>query len=152
MKRFLRPLVVWTIGVMLGGLTLRAAELPDLWSERLKSVVAVEFYVETETDRRPALSYGTVIDRNGTIILPAAAIDSRISPSQLKEFKVHRPRRSSQRAGGVPGSGCPQRLALRPRWSENAERTDADHRFRGQGWEWDGAALGRRSLGHRSPQ
>jgi hypothetical protein len=29
-----------------------AADLPALWAERIKSVVAVEFYVESETERR----------------------------------------------------------------------------------------------------
>ncbi len=66
-----------------------AADIPALWAERVKSVVAVEFYVETETDRQPGLSYGTVVDNNGTIILPSAAVDPRVSPDQLKDFKVH---------------------------------------------------------------
>lgn len=70
---------------------LRAADLPALWAERVKCVVAVEYYVETETDRRPATSYGTVIDRQGTIILPSVAVSPRVTPSQLKDFKVYRP-------------------------------------------------------------
>jgi serine protease Do len=73
----------------------RAADIPTLWAERVKSVVAVEFYVETEVDRSPSLSYGTVVDDKGTIILPSAAIDPRIAPAQLKEFKVHRPGEST---------------------------------------------------------
>ncbi len=73
----------------------RGADVPTLWAERVKSVVAVEFYVENEVDRSPSLSYGTVIDDKGTIILPAAAIDPRVAPAQLKEFKVHRPGESA---------------------------------------------------------
>ncbi len=76
-----------------------ASDIPALWAERVKSTVAVEFYVETETDRRPALSFGTVIDSNGTIILPSAAVDPRVSPDQLKDFKVHRAGETSS----VPG-------------------------------------------------
>jgi serine protease Do len=68
-----------------------AADLPALWAERVKSVVAVEFYVESETDRRPTVSYGTVIDHKGTVILPPIAINPRTTPSQLKDFKVYRP-------------------------------------------------------------
>lgn len=70
-----------------------------LWAERVKSVVAVEFFVESETDRRSSLSYGTVIDANGTIILPAAAISPRIGVGQLKYFKVHR----AGEVASVPG-------------------------------------------------
>lgn len=70
---------------------LRAADLPALWAERLKCVVAVEFFTETEVDRRPNVVFGVVADTQGTIILPAAAIESRVVPSQLKEFKVYRP-------------------------------------------------------------
>jgi len=75
---------------LLATLTLRAADLPALWAERVKSVVAVEYYTETETDRRPSVCYGTVIDTNGTIILPPVAINPRMTPSQLKEFKVYK--------------------------------------------------------------
>jgi serine protease Do len=71
--------------------SLRAADLPSLWAERVKCVVAVEYYTETEVDRRPSVAYGTVIDDQGTIILPSIAISARATPSQLKEFKVYRP-------------------------------------------------------------
>lgn len=76
---------------LIAATALRAADLPALWAERVKCVVAVEYYVETETDRRPATSYGTVIDRQGTIILPSVAVSPRVTPSQLKDFKVYRP-------------------------------------------------------------
>ena len=85
--------------VLFTGRSLRAQDIPALWAERVKSVVAVEFYVEAETERRPALSYGTVVDVNGTIILPSGAVDSRIAPDQLKDFKVHK----AGEALSVPG-------------------------------------------------
>jgi serine protease Do len=69
----------------------RAADLPTLWAERVKSTVAVEYVTQTELERRPTVSYGTVVDSNGTIILPSAAIDLRIAPKQLKDFKVYLP-------------------------------------------------------------
>ncbi|MEI8090103.1 MAG: PDZ domain-containing protein [Opitutaceae bacterium] len=71
--------------------SLEAADLPALWNERLKCVVAVEFFTETEVDRRPNVVFGVVVDTQGTIILPSAAIESRVAPAQLKEFKVYRP-------------------------------------------------------------
>ena len=69
----------------------RADDLPALWAERVKSVVAVEYYVETEIERRPSVAYGTVIDDKGTIILPSVAVNPRATPAQLKDFKVYRP-------------------------------------------------------------
>lgn len=85
---------------LLAALTSRAADLPALWAERVKSVVAVEYYTETETDRRPSVCYGTVIDRDGTIILPPVAVNPRMTPAQLKEFKIYRPGSSTS----VPGT------------------------------------------------
>lgn len=88
MKRLFPFFAAW---LLLAGFPLRAADLPTMWAERLKSVVAVEYVTETETDRRPSMALGVVTDNTGTIILPAAAIDPRVPPTQLKEFKVYLP-------------------------------------------------------------
>jgi serine protease Do len=68
-----------------------AADLPTLWAMRAKCTVAVEYMTETEFERRPTIAYGTVVDSSGTIILPSAAIDLRVSPKQLRDFKVYLP-------------------------------------------------------------
>jgi serine protease Do len=73
------------------GSALRAADLPALWAERVKCVVAVQYYVETESDRRDTITFGTVIDDQGTIVLPPAAVNLRFAPDQLKDFNVFRP-------------------------------------------------------------
>jgi len=86
----LRPTAGLLLALILTAV-LHAADLPALWAERIKSVVAVEYYTETETERRPSVSYGTVIDDQGTIILPSVAISPHVTPSQLKDFKVYRP-------------------------------------------------------------
>jgi serine protease Do len=75
----------------LAGLPARAADLPALWSQRARCTVAVEYVTETEFERRPTIAYGTVVDTAGTIILPSAAIDLRISPKQIRDFKVYLP-------------------------------------------------------------
>ncbi len=89
------PGIVWLALAFLAALAGRrveaAAELPALFAERLSSVVAVEYVTETEVDRRPTISMGTVIDANGTIILPSSAIDSRTAIWQLKDFRVYLP-------------------------------------------------------------
>lgn len=82
---------------------LRGADLPQLWAERVKAVVAVEFYMETEIERRPTVSYGTVIDDQGTIILPSVAVNPRATPAQLKEFKIFRPGNPTSAAGEYLG-------------------------------------------------
>src|SRR3954469_22061455 len=68
-----------------------AADLPALWAERAKSVLAVEYVTETEIERRPTIAMGTVIDDRGTIILPSNSIDPRAATWQLKEFKIYLP-------------------------------------------------------------
>jgi len=78
---------------------LSAADVAALWKERLACTVAVEFFVETETDRRESTSCGTVIDDQGTIILPPSAINLRFSPDQLRGFKLYLP-------GEAVGSPC----------------------------------------------
>ncbi|MDO8540395.1 MAG: PDZ domain-containing protein [Opitutaceae bacterium] len=67
------------------------ADLPALWAERVKSVVAVEYMTVTEVERQPSVSMGTVIDGNGTIILPSGAVDPRTALWELKDFKVYLP-------------------------------------------------------------
>jgi serine protease Do len=80
------------LGLMMATLALPAAtDLPKLWADRTKSVVAVEYTTETETERRPTISMGTVIDALGTIIIPSGAIDPRAATWQLKDFKVFLP-------------------------------------------------------------
>ncbi|MFA5262476.1 MAG: PDZ domain-containing protein [Opitutaceae bacterium] len=69
----------------------RASDLAALWAERVSCTAAVEFYAETETERRENTSFGTVIDERGTIILPPQAINLRFAPDQLKGFKVFYP-------------------------------------------------------------
>lgn len=70
---------------------LRAADLPALWAERLHSVAAVDYYTETEAERHLTTGFGVAIDAVGTIILPPAAVDARVSPAQLRDFRVYLP-------------------------------------------------------------
>lgn len=67
------------------------APLNELFNERLKSIVAVEFFIQAETERQPVMVLGTVVDDQGTVILPGAAILPSVAPAQLRDFKVYRP-------------------------------------------------------------
>ena len=80
-----------------------AEDLPALWAERVKSVVAVEYVTETEVERRPTVTMGTVIDAGGTIIVPAGAIDPRAATWQLKDFKVYLPGEATSTPGQYLG-------------------------------------------------
>lgn len=86
--RFLRR---YGLTLPLVALAATATPLPELFNERIKSVVAVEFFVHSETERQPVTVLGTVIDTAGTIILPGAAIGPSVAPGQLKDFMVYRP-------------------------------------------------------------
>ena len=65
--------------------------LPDMWAERVKSVVAIDYVTETEDERRMSTAYGVAIDTEGTVILPSAAVDVRIDPKRLRRFKAYIP-------------------------------------------------------------
>lgn len=81
----------------------RAADLPTLWAERVKSVVAIEYVTETEVERRPTVTMGTVIDAQGTVILQSGAIDPRAATWQLKDFKVYLPGEATSTPGQYLG-------------------------------------------------
>jgi serine protease Do len=68
-----------------------AADLASLLPERLKSIVAVEFTIQTEIERRQVVIAGTVIDDRGTIIIPGTNIPNGLGIDQLKDFKVYLP-------------------------------------------------------------
>lgn len=76
---------------MAAGPQARSADLPSLWAARVKCVVAVEYTVETESERRSMFDYGTVVDSNGTIILPSGSVEANLPPEQLKDFKIYLP-------------------------------------------------------------
>lgn len=67
------------------------ASLSELWRERVQTVVGVEFDVENELGRQPVEVPGVVIDGQGTIIFTGQAVNNRVSPGQLKDFRVYLP-------------------------------------------------------------
>lgn len=79
------------------------ADLSALWAERVKTCVAVEYVVQSENERHTTLAYGVAIDARGTIVLPAEAIDARLSPGQLEDFKVYQPGDPTPYAGRYLG-------------------------------------------------
>lgn len=68
-----------------------AADLASLLPERLKAIVAVEFTIQTEIERRQVTIAGTVVDDQGTIVIPGANIPSGAAVDQLKDFKIYLP-------------------------------------------------------------
>ncbi len=95
-------LVVAMLGFRLAGLADDNSPPPplaDLIEQRVKSVVAVEFFIETETDRRPSTVVGIVADDKGLIVLLDSAIPGWLPPAQLKDFRVY----AAGSREGVPG-------------------------------------------------
>lgn len=78
---------------LLSGVAASAADLPALFKERVKSVVAVEFFTESELDRRPTVAAALVADDAGTLVLPQSAINGYVPPGKLKDFRVYLPGR-----------------------------------------------------------
>lgn len=62
----------------------------ELFDQRSRSILVVEFFVETEVDRRPVSVNGIVINSDGVIQLAASAVPSWVPVDDLKEFKVYR--------------------------------------------------------------
>ena len=69
----------------------RADDLPALFKERVASVVAVEFFTESELDRRPTIAAAVVADAKGTLALPPATINVFVPPDKLKDFRIYLP-------------------------------------------------------------
>ncbi len=59
-----------------------------LFNERVKSVVAVEMFVQNEIDRDPLGTVGVVFDEEGRIILVDSSIPSWLPPERFKDIRV----------------------------------------------------------------
>ena len=86
-----RSLMLGAIAMgMLGSAAATAAPtLGELFEERRKSVLVVEFFVETEVDRRPVTVNGMVVNSDGVLQLAANAVPRWVPVDKLKEFKVY---------------------------------------------------------------
>ncbi|MBL4574572.1 MAG: PDZ domain-containing protein [Opitutaceae bacterium] len=89
--RLYRRVFLLLVFQMVGGAVCQggAGAIQTLFDERIKSVVAIEFFVETEVDRRPTTVIGMVIDAEGLILLLDQAIPGWLPPDQLKGFTVY---------------------------------------------------------------
>lgn len=65
------------------------ADFEQLFDERLSSVVAVEFFIQQEVEREPAIAIGLVFDEEGRVVLLDTAIPSWLPPERFKDFRVH---------------------------------------------------------------
>jgi len=64
----------------------QAADLFDLVQERTKAIVALEFVVEREVDRREGEAFGLIIDDAGTIVVLEDMIPSWVPLEKMKDF------------------------------------------------------------------
>ncbi|TVR49580.1 MAG: PDZ domain-containing protein [Puniceicoccaceae bacterium] len=68
-----------------------AANLEALFKERTRSVVGVEFFIQTELERRPVNVVGLVLDEQGHILLLDSAVPGWLPPDQLRDFRLFVP-------------------------------------------------------------
>lgn len=68
----------------------------DQFQERIRAVVAVEFFVQYETEREPREGVGLVADSEGLIVLNNDVVPSWVPPEQFKEFKIFIPGEDSE--------------------------------------------------------
>lgn len=73
--------------------------IESLFKERVRSVVAVSFIVQHETEREPVKVIGVYLDEEGHAILLDYAIPGWLPPDRLRDFKV--------RQLGSSGEGYP---------------------------------------------
>ncbi|WOO43243.1 PDZ domain-containing protein [Rubellicoccus peritrichatus] len=64
-------------------------DFEKLFDERLSSVVAVEFFIQQEVEREPAIAIGLVFDEEGRVVLLDTAIPSWLPPERFRDFRVH---------------------------------------------------------------
>ena len=86
-KRIIQRIVAWGYVSLCISKSFSAPAVDELFDERSASILVVEFFVETEIDRRPTSVNGIVIDSNGVIQLSASAVPSWVPVDKLKEFR-----------------------------------------------------------------
>jgi serine protease Do len=70
------------------------SDLADLWAERVRSVVAIEFVIERELDRPVRQTFGVVVNAEGLVIFPRQVMDANLAPEQFTDFRVYLPGKS----------------------------------------------------------
>lgn len=84
------PFLCFTMVSLSGGDDL-ADGIGTLFEERAKSVVAIEYFIQSEIDRSPVDTVGLVIDHEGLIVINKSAVPNWLPPDQFKDFVVFPP-------------------------------------------------------------
>ncbi len=66
-----------------------ALSLDDQFNERVRSVIAVEFFIQHILEREPSVSIGLVLDDEGRAVLLESSLPSWLPPDRFKDFRVH---------------------------------------------------------------
>ncbi len=65
--------------------------LSELFAERFRSVAAVEYFIQFETEREPREGIGVVLDGDGLIVLNEGVVPGWVPPEQFRDFRVFVP-------------------------------------------------------------
>ena len=63
--------------------------LEKMFAERAKTCATVKYIIELEENRNEMTVFGTVVNKDGLIILPPSSIPYYSRPSNLKDFRVY---------------------------------------------------------------
>lgn len=64
-------------------------DFEKMFAERAKTCATIKYIIELEENRNEVTVFGTVVNKDGLIILPPAAIPYYSRPSNLKDFRVY---------------------------------------------------------------
>ncbi len=67
------------------------ADLPGLFAERMKTIVMLEIFVQSETERARYLATGLVLDDEGTIAISGDALSMQFPPDWLRDIRLYIP-------------------------------------------------------------
>lgn len=68
---------------------LPATPLDELFEERVRTMAAVEFYIQQEEDRRPISAFGLFLDGGATVVLQEDAVPNWVPPERLRDFRIY---------------------------------------------------------------
>ncbi len=80
---FIAGLAVWLLGQ-----SLNAASLPELFEERSRTLVFVEYYTQREIDRQTGQGIGLVITDEGLVVCLSNVFGEWVEPDKFKDIKI----------------------------------------------------------------
>ncbi len=94
------PILCFGLASVFGGDDLGDG-IGDLFEQRAQSVVAIEYFIQSEIDRSPVDTIGLVVNEKGLIVINESSVPNWLPPDQFKDFKVFLPGEGGDGYGAV---------------------------------------------------